>query len=162
MDRMKKKIQEIDWMAYVEQCKTWIINTTNTIVNAIQEIDWKGQYILFTEWAYGVYQYIHFWWTEGIQPAIIRQATDLYLGIQRFTKESVVYIHSHVLHKEMMTQSKPYLEMVNIPTEYNGYVLDGVLLMFALSSLVSLQFILGLFVIVVVHENHQRYRNPDL
>jgi len=139
---------------YLADFGEFCVKIAERVWNSIKSIEWKVYYDtitdpkqqqLFKDWVYGIYQYVTFWWTEGIYPAIVRQATNLYFGVQRFAKQSIEYIHSHGLYNEMMLQSEPYLKMANIPMEYNGYIVDGVLVLFVLSSLMTLSFVLGLF-----------------
>eukprot|EP01083_Nonionella_stella_P065025 169987_1 len=137
-------ITDIEYMSYVERVQVFVLDTLSRMKRTVLDIEYAAQFALFMDWIGGLCHYVHFWWTQGIQPAIIRQATNLYLGIQRFTAESIEYVHSHMLYHEMVFQSKPYLKMANIPEEYNGYVLDGVVVLFCFSSLMTLWFVLGL------------------
>merc|ERR1712113_1039489 len=92
-----------------------------------------------------VYDYVKFWTQEAIQPAIIRQATNLYVGGKRFAAMSIDYVHSHILYLELTKQSKVYIKMANIPIEYASYIIDGALVLFSFSSLMTVWIILGLF-----------------
>lgn len=115
-DRLIKKT--LDYLAdFGEFC----VNIGGIIIDKIQSIDWKSYYDtmsdpkqqkLFKEWIMGVVDYVKFWWTTGIQPAIIKQATELYFGVQTVSKDAIKYIHAHILYLELSTQAQPYLDMV--------------------------------------------------
>merc|ERR1712173_25280 len=91
-----------------------------------------------------IYAYVKFWVQDAIQPAIVRQATNLYVGGQKVINRTVDGVHSHVLYLELTKQSKVYIQMASIPVEYTSYIIDGALIVFAFSSLMVLFMALGL------------------
>ena len=112
----------LDYLAdFGELC----VNIGNFIVDKIKSIDWKSYYYyyydkitdpkqqkLFKEWIFGVINYITFWWKNGIQPAIIRQATELYVAVETGTKDIIQFVHTHILYQTALIEVQPYLDMV--------------------------------------------------
>lgn len=109
------------FLDYLADFGEFCVNIANLIIDKIKQIDFKYYYDtitdpkqqqLFKEWIINIYNYIIFWWTQGLQPAIIKQSTDLYLNIQIQTKDFIKFIHQHPLYQEMSSQAQIYIDMV--------------------------------------------------
>jgi len=134
----KEEFEKIDWKGYADK----FVAKCGDIYETMSD---PKQYEKIVDMFKSVYVYIRFWTQEAIQPAIVRQATNLYVGGKRFVAMSIDYVHSHILYLELTRQSKVYIKMANIPIEYASYIIDGALVIFSFSSLMSLWIILGLF-----------------
>ena len=126
------ELQSIDYKGHYEAIREQVIAYATKAVEEFQKIDWKGYAEIAQAKVFGAYEtitdpkqqqkvldffkntynYIKFWTQEAIQPAIVSQATNLYVGAQEAVKTVVDYVHSHVLYRELTKQSKVYIEMV--------------------------------------------------
>jgi len=151
--RLTAKVQEVDWKGYYEAAVAAMVHYGDCLAKKVQDIDWMAYYRAVTDPAVyasivdglrGMWRFVDNWWMNAAQPTIARQWTTLSAQTTIMAQDAVEFIHSHLLYRAMVRQLTPYLKMANVPVEYSGFAVDGLLVVFVFSGLWTLTMIMGM------------------